>query len=191
MVKKSIKIVGITELIVLLFYFYSFEVFINIQVAFLSSFFVILGASFAYKKMVQTQVEADNFEDEVHPEGICSTANGEAREGALGYKRDLLDDIEDPHELYDDQPINDAPVEELDLKAIVKEEKAKIKTLSIKSMKHGAKGSVSLFRLLPYLFLVLGFIALKNNELLDIAIYLPSLLIGIVVGSVASKEFNS
>ena len=169
MVKKSIKIVGITELIVLLFYFYSFEVFINVQVAFLSSFFVILGASFAYKKMVQTQVEADNFED----------------------KRDLLDDIEDPHELYDDQPINDAPVEELDLKAIVKEEKAKIKTLSIKSMKHGAKGSVSLFRLLPYLFLVLGFIALKNNELLDIAIYLPSLLIGIVVGSVASKEFNS
>ena len=136
--KKSIKIIGITELIVLLFYFYSFEVFINIQVAFLSSLFVILGASFAYKKMVQTQVQADSFED----------------------KRDLLDDIEDPHELYDDQPINDAPVEELDLKAIVKEERAKIKTLSVKSMKHGARGSVSLFRLVPYLFLVLGFIAL-------------------------------
>ena len=58
-------------------------------------------------------------------------------------------------------------------------------------MKHGARGSVSLFRLVPYLFLVLGFIALKNNELLDIAIYLPSLLVGIVVGSIASKEFNS
>ncbi len=169
MVKKSIKIIGIAELIVLLFYFYSFEVFINIQVAFLSSLFVILGASFAYKKMVQTQVEAESFEDE----------------------RDLLDDIEDPHELYDDEPINDAPVEELDLKAIVKEERAKIKTLSVKSMKHGARGSVSLFRLVPYLFLVLGFIALKNNELLDIAIYLPSLLVGIVVGSIASKEFNS
>ena len=169
MVKRSIKIIGITELIVLLFYFYSFEVFINIQVAFLSSLFVILGSSFAYRKMVQTQVEAEGYEE----------------------KRDLLDDIEDPHELYDDKPINDTPVEELDLKAIVKEEKAKIKTLSVKSMKHGAKGSVSLFRLVPYLFLVLGFIALKNNELLDIAIYLPSILIGIVVGSVASKEFSS
>ena len=166
---KALKIIGITELIILFFYFYSFEVFINIQIAFLSSLFVILGASFAYKKMVQTQVESDSFED----------------------KRDLLDDIEDPHELYDDQPINDAPVEELDLKAIVKEERAKIKTLSVKSMKHGARGSVSLFRLVPYLFLVLGFIALKNNELLDIAIYLPSLLVGIVVGSIASKEFNS
>ena len=169
MVKKAIKIIGITELIILFFYFYSFEIFINIQIAFLSSLFVILGASFAYKKMVQTQVEADDYEE----------------------KRDLLDDIEDPHELYDDEPINEAPVEELDLKAIVKEERAKIKTLSVKSMKHGAKGSVSLFRLVPYLFLVLGFIALKNNELLDIAIYLPSLLVGIVVGSMASKEFSS
>ena len=169
MVKRSIKIVGVTELIVLLSYFYSFEVFINIQISFLSSLFVILGSSFAYSRMIQTQVEADSFED----------------------KRDLLDDIEDPHELYDDEPINDAPVEELDLKAIVKEERAKIKTLSVKSMKHGARGSVSLFRLVPYLFLVLGFIALKNNELLDIAIYLPSLLVGIVVGSIASKEFNS
>jgi len=169
MVKKSIKTIGITELLILLFYFYSFEIFINIQIAFLSSLFVILGSSFAYSKMVQTQVEAENYEE----------------------KRDLLDDIEDPHELYDDKPINDAPVEELDLKAIVKEERAKIKTLSVKSMKHGARGSVSLFRLVPYLFLVLGFIALKNNELLDIAIYLPSLLVGIVVGSIASKEFNS
>lgn len=169
MVKRSIKIIGITELIIVLFYFYSFEVFINIQVAFLSSLFVILGSSFAYRKMVQTQVEAEGFKEQ----------------------KDLLDDIEDPHELYDNQPINDTPVEELDLKAIVKEEKAKIKTLSVKSMKHGARGSVSLFRLVPYLFLVLGFIALKNNELLDIAIYLPSILIGIVVGSVASKEFSS
>jgi hypothetical protein len=35
---------------------------------------------------------------------------------------------------------------------------------------------------------VLGFIALKNNELLDIAIYLPSLLIGIIVGYRSGKE---
>ncbi|MEN8303426.1 MAG: hypothetical protein ABFQ64_05085 [Campylobacterota bacterium] len=168
MVKRSIKILGVTELIILLFYFYSFEVFINIQIAFLSSLFVIIGASFAYKKMVQTQVEAGEFEE----------------------KRDTLDTIEDPHELYN-ETINETPAEELDLKAIVKEEKAKIKTLSVKSMKHGAKGSMSLFRLVPYLILVLGFIALKNNELLNLAVYLPSLLVGIIVGYIASKEFSS
>ena len=168
MVKQSIKIVLITQLLVLSTYFYSFEIYINIQIAFLSSLFVILGASFAYKKMVVTQVDSGNYEED----------------------RDLLDTIEDPHELYDDIKINEAPVEELDLKQIVKEEKAKIKTFSMKSAKHGARGSVSLFRLIPYLFLVLGFIALKNNELLNLAVYLPSLLIGIVVGSLSSKSLG-
>ncbi|EDZ62584.1 hypothetical protein SMGD1_2734 [Sulfurimonas gotlandica GD1] len=106
-------------------------------------------------------------------------------------KRDILDEIEDPYELYEEDSINYAPVEELDLRAIVKEEKKKIKTFSLNSMKHGVKGSTSLFRLVPYVFLVLGFIALKNNDLLDIAVYLPSLLVGIVVGSVSGKELFS
>ncbi len=166
MVKKSISLVVITELLVIATYLISFEFYINLQVAFASSFFIILGASYSYKRMVNKHIEADIVDE----------------------KRDLLDEIEDPHELYDDELINDAPVEELDLKAIVKEEKAKIKTLSIKSMKHGARGSISAFRLVPYIFLILGFIALKNNELLDIAIYLPSLLVGIIVGSVSSKN---
>ena len=178
--KKSINFFIITELLVIATYLISFEFYINLQVAFGTSFLIILGASFAYNSMVENQVDADAYED----------------------KRDLLDEIEDPHGLYDDkvndevregalgyEPINDAPVEELNLKEIVKEEKAKIKTFSAKSMKHGARGSVSLFRLVPYLFLVLGFIALKNNELLNIAIYLPSLLVGIILGSVVSKGF--
>jgi len=168
MVKKSIKIVAISELLILASYFYSFEFFINLQIAFLSSFFVIVGSSFAHRKMVVKQVEAKNIEE----------------------KRDLLDEIEDPHELYDDEPINDAPVEELDLKEIVKEEKKKIKIVSFKSMKEGGKASFSPFRLVPYLFLILGFIALKNNELLSISIYLPSLLSGIILGSMVGKNLT-
>jgi len=167
-VKKVIKFFVITELLILTTNFISFEFYINLQVAFLSSYFVILGSSFAYRKMVDKQIDSKMLEE----------------------KRDLLDEIEDPHELYDDEPINNAPVEELDLQAIVKEEKAKIKTLSIDSMKHGARGSVSAFRLVPYLLLVLGFIALKNNELLNIAVYLPSLLVGIIVGSISSKDIS-
>jgi len=168
-ITNAIKVLFIVELLIFALYFYSQNIFANVQVAFLSAFFIILGSSFAYKRMVNTQVSSENYED----------------------KRDLLDEIEDPHELYDDEPINEAPVEELDLKAIVKEEKAKIKTFSLKSMKHGARGSVSFFRLVPYVFLILGFIALKNNELLDLTYYLPSLLLGIVVGSVISKEVIS
>ena len=137
------------------------------QVAFLSALFVILGSSFAYRKMVIKQVDSKSYEE----------------------KRDFLDEVEDPHGLYDDEAINDAPAEDLDLKQIVKEEKAKIKTFSTDSMKHGASGASSLLRLVPYIVLVLGFIALENNKLLDIAVYLPSLLLGIIVGSITSKEF--
>jgi len=166
MVKKAISLILATEFLVALSLLVSFEFYVNLQVAFASSLFIILGASYAYKSMIDNQVESGNFED----------------------KRDLLDEIEDPHELYDDEPINDAPAEDLDLKQIVKEERAKIKTMSVKSLKHGARGSVSFFRLIPYVFLVLGFIALENNALLNVFVYLPSLAIGIVVGSIASKE---
>ena len=166
MVRKSIRLILVSEAIILLTLFISLEFFLNLQVAFLSSLFVILGSSYAYKKMVIKDGSSDMFEGE----------------------RDLLDTIEDPHELYEENDINEAPFEELDLKAIVKEEKKKIKTFSIGSMKKGVKGSASAFRLLPYLFLVLGFIALANNELLSLSIYLPSLLVGIVVGYLVSKE---
>ncbi len=165
-VKKTISILVVLEIIILATYFISYAAFINTQVAFLSAFFIILGSSYAYKRMVNSQIKSGNFED----------------------KRDLLDTIEDPHELYDDTPINDAPYEELDLKSIVKEEKAKIKTFTVDSAKYGARGSISAFRLVPYIFLVLGFIALKNNELLSLWYYLPALTVGIIIGSIVSKE---
>ena len=169
MVKKAISIFLVVQLLIVTTIFYSTAFFTNVEVAFLSSFFIILGSSFAYKKMVHSQVDSDIYED----------------------KRDLLDEIEDPHELYEETSINEATAEELDLKQIVKEEKAKIKTFSLSSIKHGARGSVSFFRLVPYIFLILGFIALKNNDVLDLSLYLPSLLIGIVVGSIVSKDIVS
>lgn len=167
MVKNAIKLASLTEIFILTTYFISFSFYINLQIAFLSSFFIMLGSMYAYKKMVHTQLESDVINED----------------------RDLLDTIEDPHELYDeDMPEQDL---EKDLKTIVKEEKKKIKTLNVKSMKHGAKGSVSLFRLVPYLFLVLGFIALNNNKLLDIKVYLPSLLVGIIIGYIISRDIFS
>ncbi len=166
MVKKSIKIFMIVELVILLTNFISFALYMNVQIAFLSSFFIIVGSSYAYKRMVDTKIKADMVED----------------------KRDFLDEMEDPHGLYEDFEINDAPADELDLKAIVQEERKKIKTFSPNSIKQGLKGGMSFLRLVPYLFLVLGFIALKNNDLLDIMIYLPSLLVGIVVGHSISKN---
>lgn len=166
MVKKIISLLGVSELFIIATNLISFEFYINLQVAFLSAAFIIFGSMFAYKKMINGQI-LNNIVDE---------------------KRDLLDQIEDPYELYDDEPLNEAPYEELDLREIVKEEKKKIKTFSLSSAKHGVKGGLSAFRLVPYVFLVLGFIALKNNELLNIPVYLVSLLPGMVVGYMSAKE---
>ncbi len=166
MVKKAISLFVILQAVILISYFFSSKVFANVETAFLSALFIIIGASYAYKRMVLAKVESGEYVEE----------------------RDLLDKIEDPHELYDDIEINDAPPEELNLKEIVKEEKAKVKPLNVKNMKYGVKGGISLFRLVPYLFLVLGFIALKNNNILELWYYLPSLFIGIIAGSFISKE---
>ncbi|MDQ7045610.1 MAG: hypothetical protein Q9M32_06845 [Sulfurimonas sp.] len=156
-IQKALTYMGGGELVVLSSLAYSSTMYMNVQMAYLSSLFVILGSSYAYKSMIIKKVDADEYEGE----------------------RNLLETIEDPHGLYE---------EELDLKEIVKEERAKIKTLSRDSMKKGVKGAASLFRLVPYAFLVLGFMSLENNGLLDISIYLPSLLLGIIVGSSSAKE---
>lgn len=164
--KKTINIVLLVEILIILTNFISFDFFINLQIAFLSSFFVILGASYAYKRMVELDIKSNNINE----------------------KRDFLDELEDPHELYSDETANDTNAEDIDLKEIVKEEKKKIKVLNIKDIKKGSRANFSLFRLVPYIFLILGFIALKNNELLNISIYLPSLLLGIIVGYIISKK---
>lgn len=167
-VKKAIKLASFIQLLILATYFISFSFYINMQIAVLSSFFIMMGSMYAYKKMVNTQLGSEVINED----------------------RDILDKIEDPHELYEEVVAEDIDSEK-DLKTIVKEEKEKIKTFNVKSMKHGAKGSVSLFRLVPYLFLVLGFIALNNNKILDIKVYLPSLLIGIIAGYIISREVFS
>jgi len=156
-VVQRFKLLFFVELFIIISYFVSFSSFINLQVATLSSFLIILASAYTHKKMVQKAV-----------------ANG-----AIIEDRDAIEKIEDPFELYDDE-INEAPFEELDVKAIIKEEKQKQKTLSMANFRQGLKGSFSLWRLGGYLFMILGFIALKNNDLLDIKFYLLGLFIGII-----------
>lgn len=165
MVKRAISIFLAAQLLIFISYFISVKIFANVETAFISAFLIILGASYAYKKMIMAKVAAGEYVED----------------------RDLLEKIEDPHGLYEGE-INDAPTEELNLKEIVKEEKAKVKPLNVKNIKHGIKGSLSLFRLLPYLVLILGFIALKNNNILELWYYLPSLFFGIIVGAFVSRE---
>ena len=165
-VVQKFKIFLIFELLVLATLLFGKGVFANVQVAFLSSFLIVVASGYAHKRMVEGRVKNGIYADD----------------------RDPLDKIDDPHGLFDEEEINDAPAEELDLKAIVKEEKKKVKPFSLGNIKQGAKGSFSLYRLGAYLFLFLGFIALKNNHLLDVKFYLAALLPGIIAGYLFLKE---
>ncbi len=143
------------ELFVLFSWLYSFEIFINLQIAVLSSFLVILLSAYAQKKMVQRSLQA----------------------GVITDDRDVIDTIEDPHGLYEE----DKQESQKDFKEIIKEEKKRIKIFSKENWQTGLKSSFALYRLSGYLFLVLGFIALKNNQLLDITSYLVGLFLGVVM----------
>lgn len=165
-VAQRFKTFLLFEAFILATLFFGISVYANAQVAFLSSFLIILASGYAHKKMIK----------------------GRIKNGVYADDRDPLDKIDDPHGLFDEEEINEAPPEELDLRAIVKEEKKKVKPFLLANVKQGAKGSFSLYRLGAYLFLFLGFIALKNNHLLDVRIYLTALLPGIVAGYLFLKE---
>ena len=85
--------------------------------------------------------------------------------------KDPLDVIEDPYDLYDEESD-----EELDQKEL----KKRMKKDGLKKMVKTSAGHVSWKRLSAYAFLVLTFMVLKNNEVLNIAGYLIGLTFGIV-----------
>ena len=165
-VVRKFKTFLLFEALVLATMLFGTAVFINAQVAFLSSFLIIVASGYAHKKMVEGRIKNGIYADD----------------------RDPLDKIDDPHGLFDEEEINDAPPEELDLKAIVKEEKKKLNPFSTSSLKQGLRGSFTLYRIAAYIFLILGFIALKNNNLIDIKIYVVALLPGIIAGYLVLKD---
>ncbi len=164
-VAEKFKYLALFEVVIALSYFVSRSVFLNLQVAFLSSFFVIVASGFTHKKLVKNRLKNGIYEDD----------------------RDLLEKIDDPHGLFEEE--EETPnEEEVDFKEIVKEEKKRVKPLNAQHIKTGLRTSFSLYRLGAYLFLVMGFIALKNNAVLNLGVYLPSLALGIVAGYLFLKE---
>ncbi|MEA3522573.1 MAG: hypothetical protein U9R50_06335 [Campylobacterota bacterium] len=161
----NIKALIIVQIAIFSLWLYSFEFFINFEVAWLSAFLIMLGSMYSYQNLVAKRVEAYESNDDL----------------------DAIDKIDDPYDLYSEVPaIED---EERDISDIVKEEKARLKANKINGIKAGAPATVSFFRLLPYLFLVMGFIGLNNNELLLLLPYLLGLGVGIISAFFMGKIF--
>ena len=160
---RTIKLFALSELAVLALWFYSFEFFLNFQIAFLASVIIMLGSLYSYKRLVDRRVASEDRPDDT----------------------DLVDKLDDPFDLYSEEIKSEALVdEEVDLKSVVKEERARLKAQknTLQNTAKSAPALISIFRVVPYLFLVLGFIGLKNNDLLSLQPFLIGLGVGIVIG---------
>ncbi len=168
-VKRTIRLFLFSEVAIFALWFYSYTFFINFQVAFLASVLILLGSTYSYKRLVERRVDSEDRPDDT----------------------DLIDKIDDPFDLYSEE-ITSTPmdVEEVDLKTVVKEEKQRLKEnkQTIKNTAKSAPALVSIFRVVPYLFLVLGFIGLNNNGLLSLVPFLVGLGFGVVVGLLMGKS---
>ncbi|MEN8147491.1 MAG: hypothetical protein ABFR02_07715 [Campylobacterota bacterium] len=161
--QKTIKLFFISEVAIFALWLYSYAFFINFQVAFLSSVLILLGSTYSYKRLVDRRVASEDRPDDT----------------------DLIDKIDDPFDLYSEEIGSEAmEVEEVDLKTVVKEEKKRLKEnkQTVKNTAKSAPALVSIFRVVPYLFLVLGFIGLNNNGLLSLVPFLVGLGFGVVAG---------
>ncbi len=161
MMIRAIKNFAIAQIVILASLIISFEFFINFQIAFLSAYLIIAASMFSYKKMVDAKLKSNQFEE----------------------YRDVDDKILDPF------GFDEEVVEYEDIKTMLKEERKKIKLLDFQAVAKNSSASFNPFRIGAYVFLVVGFIALKNNDLLAVSIYLPSLMVGIVLSFISfSKE---
>ncbi len=160
----SIKLFTVMQAAIALLLFVSFPFFLNVEIAFLSALSIILGSMYSYAKLVKRRVNS----------------------GETPLSDDVVESIDDPYDLYSDPIAYD---DTKALKEIIKEEKKRIKPQTFKNFKAGSGALVSWYRIVPYLFLVLGFIALNNNRLLLLLPYLSGLGLGIVGGYFIGKQF--
>jgi len=139
---------------------------LNFELAFFASMFIIFGSFSGYKRMIQRRIDSG--------EGLDET---------------LLEKIEDPYELFEDESLKTD--EQTDLKEVIKEEKKRLKQNkeTFKKTVKSTTGILSPWRFIPYVFLVLSFIALNNNHILDIFAFLMGLGLGILSAVIIGKSW--
>lgn len=131
-------------------------------VAVFSSMLIVLGSLYAYRNMIQSRVGDVDISD----------------------TKDAIDMMDDPYDLYEEE----REQEITDIKTMIKEEKARQKGNILKNTTQNASAMVSIYRLLPYGFLIVGFIALKNSNSLSILPYLIGLAAGMPLGYLLAKK---
>lgn len=161
-IKTALLIFAASQLIALLLLILSYGAYVNFNVAMISTMMIAVGSLYAYRNMIASRVEGVDPED----------------------NKDIIDMMDDPYDLYEEERSEEVS----DIKQMIKEEKARQRTNVVKNTTQNVAAWVSFYRLVPYAFLVLGFIALENNGMLSLIPYLIGLGAGLVVGYRMAKE---
>jgi len=135
--------------------FYEYRIFLTMQIGFISATLIMLGSMISYRRMINTRIEHNII--------------------SIDDSKDIIDTLEDPYDVYSEEEIIHNP--DADLLETVKEERAKLKAnkRSLIEILKDSKASLSAYRLLAYVFLILGFLYLNRHNLLDIPSYLLAL----------------
>lgn len=111
---------------------------LNTQIAFICSFFIVFSSFVSYKKMIDNRVKM----------------------GDIGDDRDLLDKIEDPHDLHVEKE---------------EEQKSSVLKQSVKNLYTSKSAIFSIYRLFSYLFLCLAVLFLIRHQLFNAIAFLIGL----------------
>ncbi len=148
-IKKVLILFVTVDILLILFSIYlGNNWLISSQFAFFASILITASSFFGYKKMVEKKIASGDIPKE---------------------DRDDLEIIDDKHDLYGKEDLNE----------VIKEERAKITNFKTTALNLGktATGALSVFRLLSYGALFLSCLYLNRQERLNIPAYLIGLAI--------------
>jgi len=159
---QILKVLALVDGIVILLsiIFFDIKILWNTQIGFISASLVLLASMKSYKRMVDARVENNiiTFDD----------------------TRDTIDKLEDVHDLYSEEILENDSV---DIRDAVKDEKERIKhnRRSLSETIRDTKAALSLNRIGAYVVLVLGFFYLNRHSLLMVPAYILALTIPMLV----------
>ena len=162
-IKKTLLFIVILHVPIALLLVISNAVFASFEIAMLSGAMITMGSLYAYKNMIHAKV--GDVDIEAH--------------------KDSIDMLEDPYDLYDDE----RDMEIADVKEMIKAEKELQKQAILENTVKNGSAWISVYRLIPYTFFALGFIALENNHMMHLLSYLIGLGYGIIIGYLISREW--
>jgi len=159
---QILKALAIADIVLILIsvIFFDIKILWNTQIGFISASLVMLASMKSYKRMVDARVELNII--------------------TMDDSRDTIDKLEDEHDLYSEEIVEDESVDMLDA---VKDEKSRMKKnrRTLSETIRDTKAALSLNRIGAYVILVLGFFYLNRHGYLMAPAYILALTVPMLV----------